>query len=65
MYKALDTLMIEPSVLYVAATSGTADNTVVDEIGARKLQNATTVTMMVFRRSEKRLYISSPSPVAT
>jgi hypothetical protein len=65
MYSALDTLMIDPSVLNVAATSGTADKTVVEETGARKLQNDIAATMTIFLRSEKRLYTSSKSPVTT
>lgn len=55
MYSAFDTLMIEPSVLNVAATSGTADRTVVDDIGAKKLQNDMTATRIFFRLFEKRL----------
>jgi hypothetical protein len=55
MYKAFDTLMMDPSVLNVAATSGTADKTVVEEIGARKLQNDIAATMTIFRRSENLL----------
>lgn len=55
IYRALDILMIDPSVLYVAATSGTADKTVVEEMGARKLQNDTVATMAIFRRSENLL----------
>jgi hypothetical protein len=50
MYKAFDTLMMEPSVLNVFATSGTAERTVVEEMGARKLQKETTATMTIFRR---------------
>jgi len=55
MYKAFETLMIDPSVLNVAATSGTADKTVVEDIGARKLQNDIAATMTIFRRSENLL----------
>ena len=51
MYKALETLMIDPSVLNVSATSGTAESTVVLEMGAKKLQNETTATMTILRRS--------------
>lgn len=55
MYNAFEMLIIDPSVLKVAATSGTADKTVVDETGARKLQNDIAATMTIFRLSEKRL----------
>lgn len=65
MYKALDRLIIDPSQWNVAATSGTADKTVVEEAGARKLQKDMTATMIIFRRSENRLYLWSKSPVTT
>lgn len=55
MYSAFDILIIDPSVLYVAATSGTADKTVVEETGARKLQKDIAATMIIFRRSENLL----------
>lgn len=48
-------ILTEPSVPNVAATSGTADNTVVLLIGARKLQKDTTATMTALRRGVKVL----------
>lgn len=54
MYNAFDTLIIDPSVLYVAATSGIAERTVVDDMGARKLQKDITATTINFLFSEKR-----------
>jgi hypothetical protein len=59
IYRALLKLMIVPVLLYVAATSGTADRMVVLEIGAKKLQKERSATMMCFREGERRSYISS------
>ena len=59
MYSALLRLIIVPVLLYVAATSGTADRMVVLEIGARKPQNERRATMMSFRECGRRSYISS------
>ena len=39
----------------IKATSGIADNTVVLEMGAKKLQKESTAVMTIFLRSEKRL----------
>ena len=55
MYNALDTLMMDPSHPYVAATSGTAESTVVEDTGAKKLQKDKTATMTILRCSENRL----------
>lgn len=54
MYMAFDKFTIAPSHLNVSATSGTAASTVVDDIGARKLQNDTTAVMTILRLGEKR-----------
>ena len=48
--------MIDPEVLYVAATSGMALRTVVDDIGARRPHTESTAVMMILRYSEKRVY---------
>ena len=48
-YIALLKLMIEPVVLSVPATSGTALSTVVDEIGASKPQMARMQVMIILR----------------
>jgi hypothetical protein len=55
-YKALLRLMMLPVVRYSAATSGTADRTDVDEIGARKPHKDSTAVMISFLCSEKRSY---------
>ena len=58
MYRALDKLMIEPEVLYVAATSGTAAKMVVDETGDRKPHKDRMAVMAYLRRGENRVYCS-------
>jgi hypothetical protein len=53
-YTAFVTPTIDPVVLRELATSGMAESTVVDDIGARKLQNETTHVIMTLRRGENR-----------
>jgi hypothetical protein len=47
-YKAFETLMMDPVVVNSAATLGIADRTVVDDIGAKKLQKDKTAVMICF-----------------
>jgi hypothetical protein len=54
IYRALLKLTTVPVLLYVAATSGTAAKIVVLEMGARKLQKESRVTMMTFLDGDKR-----------
>jgi hypothetical protein len=51
MYSAFDKLITEPSHPNVFATSGTADNTVVEDIGAKKAQKERTAVMIILRFS--------------
>lgn len=51
-YRAFVKLIIEPFVLKVAATSGTADKTAVEEIGARNPQKDNTAVITIFLRCE-------------
>jgi hypothetical protein len=51
--------MMVPVLLYVAATSGTAERMVVLEIGARKPQKERRATMITFRDGASRSYTSS------
>jgi hypothetical protein len=60
-YKALVKLMMELEVSKVAATSGTADSTAVDDTGDRNAQNARMKTMMFFFRGVYFWYTSSPA----
>ena len=59
IYRALDRPMMEPVVLYVAATSGTAESTVVEEMGARKEQYDSRATMTSLRCCGMRSYTES------
>jgi len=54
IYSALLILMTLPVVPNSAATSGTADSTVVEEMGARKLQYEISATMMSLRLGGRR-----------
>lgn len=54
MYIALLILTMVPVVLYSAATSGEAESTVVDDIGAKNAHTESSMTITVLRRSEKR-----------
>lgn len=58
-YIALLKLMIVPVVANVLATSGTADRTVVDDIGARNPQKASTHVMTTLRWGDSRSYTES------
>lgn len=60
MYAALLRLMMEPDVLYSAATSGVADKTLVLDTGERKAQKDSTATMTLLRLLLSRSYTSSP-----
>jgi hypothetical protein len=51
--------MIEPVVLKLLATSGMAESTVVDDIGARKPQKDTTQVIMDLRYGGIRSYMES------
>lgn len=51
-YNAFERLMIVPLELYVLATSGMADSTAVDEMGARNPQNERTPVIIIFRFGE-------------
>lgn len=55
IYIALLRLMIEPEVWYVSATSGTAAKTLVEEMGARKLQRQRMHTIRFLRPWENLL----------
>lgn len=59
-YSALERLIIEPLVLKVAATSGTAASTAVDEIGARNPQNDRMAVIKIFLLGVNLLYTASP-----
>jgi len=48
-YRALDKLIMVPLVSKVAATSGTADKIVVDEMGARNPHQARTKVITILR----------------
>lgn len=58
-YIAFDTLIMEPVVLNVLATSGMAESTVVDETGARKPQTARMQVISILRGGEIRSYMES------
>jgi len=49
MYMALERLKMVPVVSKVATTSGEADKMLVEEIGARKEQKLSTLTMTILR----------------
>jgi len=49
MKTPFERLIVVPFVLNVSATSGTAANTLVEEIGERKLQNESKATIIIFR----------------
>jgi hypothetical protein len=59
IYIALLKLMIEPDVLKVLATSGTAARIVVDEMGERKPHRERMAVMACLRRLEKRSYCAA------
>jgi hypothetical protein len=63
-YIAFVRLMIEPVELNVVATSGRAESTVVDDIGARKPQRARTQVITTLRWGGTRSYTES-SDLAT
>lgn len=58
-YTAFVILIIVPVVLKVAATSGTADSTAVDDTGARNPQRARTAVITTFRWGDSLSYTLS------